>query len=85
MQFFWRPGHKFQLHNDTSAIVLGAVLQLGGKVVAYASRTLTRAERNYSIIQHECIAIIYVCIETVPPLPTRQTNFTLHTDHVPLY
>ena len=43
----------------TSAIGLEAVLQLGGEVVAYASRTLTQAERNYSVIQHECLAIIY--------------------------
>ena len=56
---FTTSASQFQLHTDASAIGLGAVLEQCGKVVAYASRTLTLAERNYSVIQCECLAIIY--------------------------
>ena len=37
---------QFQLHTDTSAICLGAVLEQCGEVIAYASKTLTQAEKN---------------------------------------
>ena len=52
------------------------------QVVAYASSTLTQAERNYSVIQRECLAIVYVLKQFCHYLLGRQ--FTLLTDHAPL-
>jgi len=43
------------LQMDASAIGLGAVLEQHGHVIAYASRSLTVSERNYSVIQRECL------------------------------
>ena len=79
---FSLTANQFQLHTDASATGLGAVLEQGGKVVAYASRTLTQAERNYSVIQRECLAIIYALKQFRHYLLGRQ--FTLLTDHAPL-
>ena len=66
---------------DASAAGLGAVLEQGG-VIAYASRSLTRAERQYSVIQRECLAIVYALKQFRHYLLGR--HFRLFTDHAPL-
>jgi len=47
------------LQTDASATGLEAVLEQEGHPIAYASWSLTSAERNYSVIQHESFAIVY--------------------------
>ena len=39
----------------TSAVGIGAVLD----PVAYVSQSLKKAEKNYSVIQQECLAIVF--------------------------
>ena len=51
---------QFVLQTDASSTGIGAVLEQNGHVVAYTSRTLSSTERNYSMIQRECLAIIFV-------------------------
>ena len=70
------------LHTDASAHGLGAVLEQDNRVVAYASRSLTSSERNYSVIQKECLAIIYATKQFRQYLLGRP--FKLFTDHAPL-
>ena len=70
------------LQTDASAVGLGAVLEQGGHVIAYASRTLTKSESNYSVIQKECLAIIFG-MKQFHHYPLGR-SFTLMTDHAPL-
>ena len=56
---FCPTADQFMLSTDASAIGIGAVLEQSGHVVAYASRTLSVSERNYSVIQRECLAIVF--------------------------
>ena len=72
----------FQLSTDASGTGIGAVLEQDGQPIAYASRTLSTAEKNYSVIQRECLAIVYATKQFRHYLLGR--HFTLLTDHNPL-
>ena len=53
---FGREAAPFTLYTDASAAGVGAVLEQGGHVIAYTSRSMTQPERQYSV---ECLAIVY--------------------------
>ena len=72
----------FVLHTDASSHGVGAVLEQDGRVIVYVSRALTAAERNYSVIQKECLAIVYATKQFRQYLLGRP--FELMTDHAPL-
>jgi transposase InsO family protein len=76
----------FILTTDASNFALGAVLSQGtvgkDRPVAYASRTLTKSEENYSAIEKELLAIDWATKYFRPYLFGRK--FTLYTDHQPL-
>jgi len=61
---------------------MGAILEQGGCVIAYASRILNHAEQQYSVIQKECLAIVFALKQFKQYLLGRP--FELLTDHVPL-
>ncbi|KAJ9511436.1 hypothetical protein QJQ45_029906 [Haematococcus lacustris] len=78
------PDHTqpFQVYCDASLQGVGAVLMQHGYPLAYLSKKLSSAERNYTTGEQELLALITACkewrcyLEGVP--------FTLFTDHKPL-
>ncbi|XP_044171562.1 uncharacterized protein [Acropora muricata] len=81
------PTSKLILHCDASSVVVGATLLKPGSdvsllPVAYALRILTSAEKNYSQIERESLAIAFGVTKFQQYLLRR--HFTLLTDHKPL-
>lgn len=78
--------HQFTVATDASGTALGAVLcQVADskeRVIAYWSRQLNKAERNYSTAEREALAVVCAVKEFFPYLYGRR--FTLLTDHNPL-
>ena len=70
------------VYTDASSTGIGAVLEQDNHVIAYASRTLTKPERQYSVIQRECLAVVYALKQFRHYLVGR--SFNLVTDHAPL-
>lgn len=84
----YNPQCKLVLTVDASPWGLGAVLaQLEGdceRPIAYASRSLNSAEKQYSQIQKEATAIVFGIKRFHQYLYGLDTPFILRTDHKPL-
>ena len=67
------------MQTDASSVGVGAVLEQGDRAIAYASRALNQAEQQYSVIQKECLAIVFALKQFRHYLLGR--SFQLLTDH----
>ena len=72
----------FNLQTDASAVGIGAVLEQEGCVIAYASHSLTQPERQYSVIERECLDVVFAVKHFRHYLLGQP--FILHKDHQPL-
>lgn len=73
----------FILRTDASGYAIGAVLSnYDDRPIAYASRALNKAEKNYSTIEKELLAIVWSVKHYRPYLFGR--HFKILTDHRPL-
>ena len=80
------PDHPvFKLHTDWSKTAIGAVLLQKNRVtdlehaIAYASRVLSSAERNYAPTEGECLAVVWAVKKFRHYLHGRR--FEILTDH----
>ena len=86
---FYDPRAKTRVTADASSYGVGGALeQLQTKTgtwqpVAYASRTLTKAEQRYAQLEKELLAVVWCC-EHFRQYLYGAPQFTVHTDHKPL-
>ena len=74
----------FIVYTDASTIALGAILQQKDEdgiehIITYASRTLYQHEKNYSITDLECLAVIWAIKHFHHYL--HEQKFLIITDH----
>ena len=85
MLAYFRNDCRTRIISDASPVGLGAVstqLQEGlWRVISYASRSLTDAERRYSQTEKEALAIVWACERF--NLYVFGKNFEIETDHRP--
>ena len=79
---YFNPKSPTILQTDTSKKGLGAVLLQNSTPVMFASRALTKAEKNYQNLEWECLATIWGMEKFHYFLYGKQ--FTLETDQKPL-
>ena len=79
---YYDPTADVQLEVDASIKGLGATLIQNKQPVAFASKSLTPAETNYSNIERECLAIVHGIQRFHHYLYGR--SFTIISDHKPL-
>ena len=75
----------WELVSDACGYAIGAVLLQRGKPVAFAARSLTKAEQDYSATEQELLGCIYALQQWRCFLEgVKADMFTLVTDHHPL-
>ena len=82
-----KEGLAYTVDTDASATQIGCALfqtypENKRYPVGYWSRSLTKAEKNYSVSEKECLAVIWALTNLRPYL--ERTHFEVNTDHQPL-
>ena len=77
---------EFTLRTDACDTGVGAVLlqEIAGEKfpVAYASKKLNKCQKRYSVMERECLAVVWAVRKFEPHLYRKE--FVIETDHQPL-
>ena len=79
---YYSPKDKTTVQVDASGLGLGATLLQNGKPIAFASKTLSPAEKRYANIEREMLAVVFGCERFHNYV--YGTRFTIQSDHKPL-
>ena len=79
---FYDVTKNVTIQTDSSQDGLGSCLLQEGHPIAYASRSLTEAEKNYAQIERELLAIVFACEKFNQYIYGKEV--IVQTDHKPL-
>lgn len=79
---YYDPNKPLTLTVDASSTGLGAALVQEGQPIAYASRALTKSQKNYAQIEKETLAISFGCAKFHQYIYGR--HVLVESDHKPL-
>lgn len=79
---FYDVNDDVTIQADSSSYALGAAILQKSQPISYASRSLTKAERNYPQIEKEALAIRFTCTKYHEYIYGKR--LTIETDHKPL-
>ena len=58
---YFDPKKKTTIHVDASPVGVAAILSQEGRIVSYASRSLTDVEQRYSQTERAALAVVWSC------------------------
>ena len=80
---YYAPKQSVVIQADSSSHALGAVCLQNGRVIEYASRTLTDTEQRYAQIEKEMLSIVFA-LERFHTYVYAKHDVVVQTDHKPL-
>jgi len=80
---YYSPHDEVMLQCDSSSYALSAVQLQKDKVIKYALRTMTEAEKNYAQTEKELLSIVFGFERYHMYLYARPDKVTVQTDHKP--